>query len=297
MTFAHEVKNEICHNKALLNHQALPLLYGLLLFGRRYEEEAIVVSTEHKAVARLCGRLIFSQIPMAASVTTKEIKGSFEKSTYFVTVDDENDRRAVLHFFDEQGGKAFLSSQSVQAFLAGAFLSAGNLSDPEKDYHFEIICPSEDWAEQLLTLLGPMEIPAHRMVRRDNPVVYVKDSEAIQALLTLFGAHKAVMQMLNVKIVKDLRNHANRVTNCETSNIMKSASAAASQLRDIEYLQQRGKLETLPAPLKDCAHLRLENPEASLRELAEIGQISRSGMNHRLKKIGEIAKELREQED
>lgn len=293
MTFAHQVKNEVAHNKTLLNHYPTALLYGMLLFGRRFDEEAILISTEHKSVARLCARLIFSKIPMAASVTTREYRGTFDKSTYTVTVDDENDRKTVLDFFRKE--PVFTKPQSLHAFLAGAMLSAGNLSNPEKDYHFEIICPRQDLADQLLVLLEQLDIHAHVMTRRELPVVYVKDSQSIESLLTLFGAHKAVMDMMNVKIYKDMRNQANRITNCETSNIMKSAGAAAVQLKDIHYLQENQRLDTLPAPLRDTAQLRLQYPEASLRELAELGGVSRSGINHRLKKISEAAAQLREE--
>lgn len=297
MTFAHQVKNEVCHNKALLSHGGRPLLYGMLLFGRRFDETMIQVSTEHKAVARLCARLIFAQIPMAASVTTREYSGNFEKKTYIVTVDDENDRRRVLDFFGKENTKPLISKPSdVHAFLAGAMLSAGNLSDPKKDYHFEIICPSDEAAQQLMMIFEQQGIHARSMVRRDAPVVYVKDSESIEQILTMFGAHKAAMEMMNVKIYKDMRNQVNRVTNCETSNIMKSAGAAAVQLKDIHYLQEHGYLEGLPVVLKEAAQIRLTHPEATLRELAELGGVSRSGINHRLKKISDIARQMRANE-
>lgn len=294
MTFAHQVKNEVTHNKALINHNSTALLYGMLLFGRRFDEEAIMISTEHKSVARLCARLIFQEIPMAASVTTREYKGTFDKSTYIVTVDDENDRKTVLEYFCK--AVVFKKPQSFHAFMAGAMLSAGNLSDPSKDYHFEIICPKQEMAVQLISLMEQMDVRAHCMIRRDLPVVYVKDSQSIEDLLTIFGAHKAVMDMMNVKITKEMRNQANRITNCETSNIMKSAGAAALQLKDISYLQEKGRLETLPVILKETAQLRRENPEATLRELAERSGVSRSGINHRLKKISEIADQFRAEE-
>lgn len=295
MTFAHQVKNEVSHNKALLNHHPVAVLYGMLLFGRRFDEEAIMISTEHKSVARLCSRMIFAQIPMAASVTTREYRGTFDKSTYIVTVDDENDRKTVLDYF--RNTAIFTNAQSFHAFMAGAMLVAGNLSDPSKDYHFEIICPKQEMADQLLQLMEQMDIHAHCMIRRDQPVVYVKDSQSIEDLLTMFGAHKAVMDMMNVKITKEMRNQANRITNCETSNIMKSAGAAAVQLKDITYLQEKGRLETLPVVLKETAQLRLDNPDATLRELAEISGVSRSGINHRLKKISELADQFRQEEN
>ncbi len=294
MTFAHQVKNEVSHNKTFISHYPVALLYGMLTFGRRFDEESIMISTEHKSVARLCGRLIFAQIPMAASVTTREYKGTFDKSTYIVTVDDEDDRKTVLEYF--RSAKVFTNPQSLHAFLAGAMLVASNISDPSKDYHFEIICPKQELADQLIALLEQFGVKAHCMIRRELPVVYVKDSQSIEDLLTLFGAHKAVMEMMNVKIVKDMRNQANRITNCETSNIMKSAGAAAVQLKDIAYLQETGRLETLPVVLKETAQLRLENPEATLRELAEISGVSRSGINHRLKKISEMADLYRQEE-
>ena len=294
MTFAHQVKNEVCHNKALINHHSRSLLYGMLLFGRHFDEDSIQISTEHKAVARLCARLIFSHIPMAASVTTQEYRGNFEKRTYVVTVDDENDRRTVLDFFTQKDVNDLLhDAKTMHAFLAGATLVAGNISDPQKDYHFEIICPDEAISKELMALLEMTGIHARCMVRRDAPVVYIKDSQTIENLLTMFGAHKSVMDMMNVKIYKDMRNQVNRVTNCETSNIMKSAGASAVQLKDIRYLEEKGRLEGLPVTLRETAEARREHPDATLRELAEIMGVSRSGINHRLKKISDIAQEVR----
>lgn len=295
MTFAHQVKNEVTHNKALLNHYPVAMLYGILLFGRRFDKDAIMVSSEHKSVARLCSRLIFQEIPMAASVTTREYKGNFDKSTYIVSVDDEEDRKSIIEFFAREDKPIFTKTQSIHAFLAGALLSAGNISNPEKDYHLEIISPNKEVAEHLMMILHQFDIHCNCMIRRDMPVVYVKDSQSIEDILTMFGAFKSVTDMMNIKIYKDMRNQINRITNCETSNIMKSAGACAIQLKDINYLQEIGQLELMPVNLKETAKLRLENPEASLRDLAEMSGVSRSGINHRLKKISELADKFRDE--
>lgn len=294
MTFAHQVKNEVCHNKAFTGRYQRPFLYGMLLFGKTFGKDSISLSTEHKAVARLYARMLFSQVPMAASVTTREYTGSFEKSTYIVTVDDENDRQIILNYFSEQkNGPLFASQEHIYAFLAGALLACANITDPKKDYHFEFCAPKPEIANQLLHLLEHLDLSARQTVRRGQTLVYIKESQSIENLLTMVGAHKAVMEMMNVKIYKDMRNQVNRVTNCETSNIVKSMGTATVQIADIHFLQEKGRLEGLPIPLKEAAAARLENPEASLRELAEVLGISRSGINHRLRKISDIAKEVR----
>lgn len=294
MTFAHQVKNEVCHNKALTGRFQRPFLYGMALFGKSFCQESISLSTEHKAAARLYSRMLFSQVPMAASVTTREYIGSFEKSTYIVTVDDQDDRCVILEYFNEQkAGPLFASQEHIYAFLAGALLSSANITDPKKDYHLEFCAPKPETAAQLARLLERLGLSARQTVRRGQAVVYIKDSKSIENLLAMVGAHKAVMEMMNVKIYKDMRNQVNRVTNCETSNIVKSMGTATVQIADIHFLQEQGRLEGLPVPLKEAAAARLENPESSLRELAEVLGISRSGINHRLRKISDIAKEVR----
>ena len=217
-------------------------------------------------------------------------------------MDDEEDRKTILAFFghDAQGDKVcnaelLEDSEHCYAFLAGAFLSCSNISDPQKDYHLEFVLAGEQTAQLMMRLLNELQLNFKLSVRRGQQVVYCKDSKSIEELLTMVGATGAMMDVVNVKIYKDMRNKVNRVTNCETSNIEKTVSAATAQAADIRYLMKSGQFETLEVPLKETAKARLKHPDMSLRELGELLGVSRSGINHRLQKISQIAKQAREQ--
>lgn len=301
MTFATKVKSEISHNKGLIARNKKAFSYGMLLCGKSFSEQSITMTSENKYVAKLYAKLIFQQIPMQTSVTTREYIGNFQQSTYAVSVDDEEDRKTILSFFghgedDGQGYNRELLEdlEHRHAFLAGAFLSCSNISDPQKDYHLEFVVPQEETAQVLMDVLCGLGLNFKLTTRRMQQIVYCKDSRSIEELLTMVGATGAMMDIVNVKIYKDMRNKVNRVTNCETSNIEKTVSAATVQAADIRYLKKTGVFETMEVPLKETGEARLKHPEMSLRELGELLGVSRSGINHRLQKISQIAKQTRE---
>ena len=276
MTFATKVKSEISHNKGLIARNKKAFSYGMLLCGKSFTPQSISMTTENKYIAKLYAKLIFQQIPMQTSVTTREYNGNFQQSTYAVSVDDGEEHR--------------------RAFVAGALLSAGNISDPQKDYHLEFALSDQQTAQRLLELLCGMELNFKLTTRRSQSVVYCKDSRSIEEVLTMVGATGAMMDVVNVKIYKDMRNKVNRVTNCETSNIEKTVNAATAQAADIRYLKKTGAFETMDVPLKQTAEARLRHPEMSLRELGELLGVSRSGINHRLQKISQIARQVRQEQ-
>ena len=182
-----------------------------------------------------------------------------------------------------------------RAFVRGAFLCAGSISDPEKFYHFEIVCSSKAKATQLMELIQSFEVDAKIVKRKKYYVVYVKEGAQIVELLGLMGAGVSLMNLENVRILKDMRNTVNRKVNCETANINKTVNAAVKQVEDILYIRDTAGLHTLPENLEETALLRLEYPQASLKELGTLlsTPVGKSGMNHRLRKICSIANELR----
>ena len=183
-----------------------------------------------------------------------------------------------------------------RAFIRGAFLAAGSVSDPVKTYHFEIVCLSEAKAKQLQMIMETFNINARVIKRRKYFVVYVKDSSQVVDLLNIMGAYNALMDMENVRIVKDMRNNVNRKVNCETANINKTVSAAVKQIEDIRFIQMSSAFDELPESLQEMAELRVRYPEATLAELGQLldTPVGKSGVNHRLKKISLFADELRE---
>lgn len=186
-----------------------------------------------------------------------------------------------------------------RAFLRGAFLCAGSISDPTKFYHFEIVCTSQEKARQMQELIQSFEIDAKIVKRKKYDVVYVKEGAQIVELLGLMGAGVSLMNLENVRILKGMRNTVNRKVNCETANINKTVNAAVKQMEDIMYIRDTIGLHRLPENLEETAMVRLEYPQASLKELGMLltVPIGKSGINHRLRKISTIAEQLRESHD
>ena len=169
------------------------------------------------------------------------------------------------------------------------------MSDPEKIYHFEVVSTDEEIAEQLRDVLNFFELDAKIVLRKKYYVVYIKEGAKIVDVLNIMEAHIALMELENVRILKEMRNTVNRRVNCETANINKTVSAAVKQVEDIEYIMQHKGLHHLNQGLQDIAYLRLENPEATLKELGDMlnPPVGKSGVNHRLKKISKMAEEMR----
>lgn len=183
-----------------------------------------------------------------------------------------------------------------RAFLRGAFLASGSVSDPRKSYHFEIVCENEKTARYIQYLMGGFDLDAKIVQRKKYYVVYLKEGAQIVDMLNVMEAHVALMELENVRILKEMRNDVNRKVNCETANIHKTVSAAVKQIEDIHFIQKTIGLDDLPKGLKDVALTRLNYPEVALKELGELLEepVGKSGVNHRLRKLSEIAEKIRE---
>lgn len=182
-----------------------------------------------------------------------------------------------------------------RAYLRGAFLGGGSVTSPEKSYHFEIETHYQGLSRDLIQLLSDMEIDAKTITRKSLSVIYIKESEVIADIIALMGATDAMIELYNIKMKKDYKNNINRQVNCETANLKKQGDAAAKQIFAIKKLMTDKKIN-LPDGLKELAALRIEYPEASLKELGELltPPISKSGVNHRLKKLMEMAEKSEE---
>ncbi|MBP5651799.1 MAG: DNA-binding protein WhiA, partial [Lachnospiraceae bacterium] len=182
-----------------------------------------------------------------------------------------------------------------RAFLKGAFIACGSITDPQKDYHLEFAMDDAEKAAFTAELITSFDIEAKIVNRKKYNVVYLKDGEHIVDVLNIMGAHVSLMELENVRIVKELRNSINRRVNCEAANIGKTTAAANRQIEDIRYLNDTIGLDSLSDELRTTALLRLEYPEASLAELGEKHdrKVGRSGVNHRLQKLTDMAEKLR----
>jgi len=183
-----------------------------------------------------------------------------------------------------------------RAFLRGAFLAAGSVSDPTRAYHLEIVARDEALSSLIENVLRSFGLSAHTISRKESSVVYLKDSENIVDLLNIMGATRALLEMENVRAEKSVRNNVNRAINCETANLDKTMSAAAKQFEAIQTIEKMGRFRSLTPELRQVAEARLENPQATLQQIADmLPSVSKSGVNHRLRKLVEIANELRGQ--
>ena len=222
------------------------------------------------------------------------------KKTYNIktSISDVEEREITGNLFHEDlsvKNSYLQNSCCKRAFIRGAFLTSGSMSDPGKAYHFEIVCNREDRAEQLRDIMNSFGMEAKIVSRKRSYVVYLKEGEQIVDILNIMEAPVALMNLENIRILKEMRNSVNRQVNCETANIHKTVSAAVKQIEDIEYLREKVGLEHLPLPLREMAYVRLEHPDAPLKELGTylVPAVGKSGVNHRLRKLGIMAEDLR----
>ena len=295
MSFSGKVKEELSGIYPRARHCQLAELAALTGMNGLWEEEEggslrLILHAENIAVIRKCFTLlektfnIKNEIALQISVRRNLLKDS---SSYVLRA--------------EGGALAAIRQAEVQAvcckraFMRGAFLAAGSMSDPGKSYHFEIVCDQMEKAQYLQRIMNSFELDARIVSRKKHFFIYLKEGERIVDALNIMEAHVALMELENVRILKDMRNAVNRKVNCETANIHKTVSAAVKQLEDIAYIRDTVGFEQLPLGLKDVALTRLAYPEATLKELGDLLEtpVGKSGVNHRLRKLSEMADKLR----
>ena len=278
-------------------------LYGMLLFCRVFSPEAIIFQKENEYVCSLFRKLADDVIGGKNITDISEIKKKNGGALYSVSVPSEHYREEIIYRYRVSGRAMIhriqtdlIDNNSIFAFIAGAFLSCGSVTEPIKGYHLEFAVPYPELADDLMKLLVSVGVNAKYAERKNTCVIYLKDSEYIEDLLTLMGATMSSIDLMNVKIYKDVRNKANRIANCDAANIERTLRASEKQVEDIEYIIASEGLDSLTPELRNMAEIRLENPDVSLKELGELldKPVGRSGANHRLKKLSEIADQIRE---
>lgn len=302
MSFSQSVKEELC-SVITDRDKEYACLYGMLLFCRRFGAEEIQFQTENRLAADMFSRLSDKIIGRSGTVSISEKKKKNGSSLYSLTVPSEPDREEMIFRFRISSSKLIhriqediIDNNNVFAFLAGAFISCGSVTEPIKEYHLEFAVPFEELCTDLKNMLERLGIMSKYVERKGLYVLYFKGSEDIEDMLTLMGATKSSIELMNVKILKDVRNKANRIANCDAANIERTLKASEKQIEDIEYIMNTEGFESLTPELRNMAELRLENPDVSLKELGEMldKPVGRSGANHRLKKLMEIADQIRE---
>ena len=304
MSFASDLTDELCKEVPEEESALHALLYGFLLFSYKFRADEISFSVLHEPTARLFAEALMTHCGVPAKITFKErVRGTL----YKVCIEKASERRKVMDAFYHVPGEPHLrinranieNEEDVRYFLRGAYLVCGSLTNPEKDYHCEFDVSYMNLCKDLSALIGEVLAQPKSTIRRGSYMVYYKESENIEDLLTYIGAPMSAVELMNIKIIKDIKNRVNRRMNCDNANLDKTLNASFQQVQDIKYIFDVKGNTFLSEELRTVAEIRLENPDMSLRELGESVEppLSRSGVNHRLKRIGEIAAEIRKQQE
>lgn len=300
-SFSYNVKAEIL-SKIIGREKSDTCLMGILTFCNILDDKQIVLLTEHEGVADFfehnCARICGSN----DAVVRTEISKKETATLYRLEVVGDENRLELLSYFRMDSSRRLTPDDLPKAkyypqLISGIFLSCGSVNNPEKKYHMEFVMPNIQLCNDFgLLLLDNFSILAKQTERKNAQVVYIKESENIIDLLTIMGATNSSLELMNVKIMKDLRNKINRAVNCDNANIEKTLKAAEKQINDIEIIDSTVGIDSLPETLQEIARLRYENPDISLKELGALLKppISRSGVNHRLVRLSEIADKIRE---
>ncbi|MDT2815369.1 DNA-binding protein WhiA [Vagococcus carniphilus] len=306
MSFAADVKKELTtlevhkeHAKAEL--AALIRMNGAVTLVNR--QFVLNVQTENAAIARRIYTLLKDHYQVNSELLVRRKMKLKKNNVYIVRL--KQGTQTILNDLEIMDGNMFNiqvspsimgNEQKMRSYLRGAFLAGGSVNNPETSrYHLEIYSMYEEQCNDLCTMLKFYGLNGRVLERRNGFITYLKGAEEIADFLVLVGATNAMLKFEDVRIVRDLRNSVNRLMNCENANMNKTADAAKRQIENIRLIEERVGLDSLPERLKEVAEIRLENPEISLKELGEIlpsGPITKSGINHRIRKINEFAEKL-----
>ena len=296
MSFSSEVKQELAVSFAKSRHCMLAELSAIINYTGKVSilkgEVSLLLQTDNQLVREKYGVLLerlFHIEPRERKMSQEETLKVLEGVKLWDKANHCFKNTSVVD------GILIQQNCCKRAFIRGAFLSAGSISNPNKGYHFEIVCTSLPQAKQIQSAMNSFEADAKIVTRKKNQVVYVKEGTHIVDLLNVMGAHEALMNLENVRIVNEMRNSVNRQVNCETAKISKTVNAAVRQIEDIVYIRDHMGLESLPDHLREMALLRLKYPDVPLKELGSYlyPPVGKSGVNHRLRKLSKIAEEMR----
>lgn len=314
MSFSYRTKNELsrlpiennCCAKAEL--AALVRMNGSIQI-RGNQKVNLQFSTENAAIARRIFSLLKKTYDADVRVLVKKNKQLKKNNNYYISVRNTEETAKIL----EDVGLINVNSSNglnidynvpidlinskccKRAYIRGAFLGAGSISNPEKTYHLEFVVRNMNHSKSLSELINSFGLNSKIVIRKENFVVYLKEGEQIVDLLNIMGAHNSLLKLEDIRVLKDVRNNVNRLVNCETANLEKTINASMRQIENIEYIDKTIGLEELPDNLYDLAKLRIKHRDATLKELGMMlnPPVGKSGVNHRFRKIEDIAENLR----
>ncbi|TCL54806.1 hypothetical protein EDD76_11847 [Kineothrix alysoides] len=313
MSFSAEVKEELSKVVSQSRHCQLAELAAVISFfgkleGSSESDVRLCLQTENEAVIRKVFTLLKKTFNIYTDIAFKELLEEYKNHTYVTLITGRERVDKVLQAVKmyEEGGIQKATRNGVnplliknacckRAFLRGTFLCTGSMSDPEKSYHLEFVCSYEEQAVRLQSLIQSFQVEAKIVIRKKYYVVYLKEGASIADLLNIMEAHISLMNFENYRIIKEMRGSINRKVNCETANITKTVNASSKQIEDILLIRDHYGFQNLPDNIREAAQIRLEYPDATLKELGQILEppVGKSGMNHRLRKLSELADRLR----
>ncbi len=292
MSFTYELKKEILEKENSKMCCSLAELAGIVAFSSLIKNGTLRIVIENKAVASRIIRLMKRTLELQAVIDKKNGGGVRKNDVYVITVIQGE---KLLEKLGVDGGikkKLIEKPCCKKAFLKGAFLGGGSVSDPGKRYHLEFVTSYSELCEDFKQLLAELGLKAGTISRRGKEVIYFKDCDSICDVLAMVGVNKGVMEIYEVKVIKDKKNELNRINNMEVANIYKTADAAANQIKCINKIAEKAGLEALPEALRKLADVRLKYPDEGLAQLGKRldPPLGKSGVNHRMRKIIEISK-------
>lgn len=314
MSFSSNVKSELSHHFGNARHCNIAETAAIINMCGHISSQngnfCVKIQTENVAVARKYFTLIKKTFNIDSGVTVRKNSQLKKNRVYTLLIRSNDDKvekvlraTGVLRNID---GRMCVQNDIYplvvngtcckRAYIRGAFLASGSITDPEKTYHLEFVCDDFVYSEQLRDVINSFGVESKITKRKEHYIVYLKEGEQIVDILNVMEAYVALMDLENVRILKDMRNNVNRIVNCETANLNKTITASVKQGEDIRLIDRLMGIDKLQPQLRDIALVRMEFPDASLKELGEKldPPVGKSGVNHRLRKIGEIADDLRE---
>lgn len=311
MSFSSDVKNELFKMHEKNRHCNIAELSAIINMNASFINERkkllIKVQTESYIVAKKCFFLLKNIFNINSDVIVRKNNSIKKNMTYIILISEYDSSKKILKTIGLIDENEMLIKKNInhlivssicckRAYIRGAFICVGSLCNPEKTYHMEFVDTNKHHALQLRDIINSFNIDSKVIERKNHFIVYIKEGEQIVDILNIISAHKSLMKLENVRILKDVRNNVNRIVNCETANLGKVISASVKQREDIKYIQKIVGLNHLSKQLQEAANIRLKYPDLSLRELGEmlVPPVGKSGVNHRLKKISSIAEKLRE---
>ena len=314
MSFSAETKNELARvisNDDYCNMTAAIVRLAGSIQIAGYRKLNLKITTELNSVARKVFKLLKQNFGINTTISVNKNQMLKRNNSYVLIVTSEMGSENLLRELGIlEPGDGFYTvnkvpenllqnEECIRSFIRGAFIGGGSISDPGKNYHMEFVTNNEDFAKSLKDLINKLGFNCKVVSRKNNFVVYLKESEQISDLLSIIGAHNALLSLQNTKIVKAMRNNVNRIVNCETANLSKTVNASVRQIENIKLIQDTIGISSLPENLQEIARIRLECEDMTLKELGEMLEhpIGKSGVNHRLRKIEEIANDLRSKQE